>query len=65
MPSFANTAISSIAAHFVHSNGGLADARSQNGFMLSGFFENPDGCAMSYRYFLKVWTVNPWICMDR
>ena len=49
MPSFANTAISSMADHFVHSNGGSANARSQKGFMLSGFFENPAGCAMSYR----------------
>ena len=49
MPSFANTAISIIAAHLVHSNAGSADALSQNGFMFSGFFENPAGCAMSYR----------------
>ena len=49
MPSFANTAISSIAAHFVHTNSGSTDALSQNGLMFSGFIENPGGCAMSYR----------------
>ena len=47
-PSFANIAISIIAAHLDHSSGGSTDAFSQNGFMLSGFLEYPAGCAMSY-----------------
>ena len=64
IPSLANTAISNMAAHFVHSRGSSADARSQKGFMLSGFFENPGGCAMSYRQLLEVWTVCYWIRMD-
>ena len=49
MTSFANTAISSMAAHLDHSNGGSADALSQNGLIFIGFLEYPDGCAMSYR----------------
>ena len=48
MPSFANTAFSSIAAHLDHSNGGSAEAFSQNGLIFNGFSENHADCAMSY-----------------
>ena len=48
IPSFANTAISNIAAHFDLSRGGSVKGVSQNGLMFSGFFENPADCAKSY-----------------
>ena len=44
IPSFANTAISTIAAHLDHSIGNSAEALSQNGLMLNGLFVNSAPC---------------------
>ena len=59
IPSFANTAILTIAAQLDHSNGGYAKALSQNGLVLSGFLINPVGCFMSNRNGCCLWILSP------